>query len=135
MLSSIKPFRQINILTSLRIPVVNYNQIQIMIFDFSFNEVCTKKEKRKRKRKNTSKKKKIKKKKKFEEKPIYGSTFFWRILQNSTIIRNNNVIVSRLSTIEIVNGLYPCKDGFFFSFFPAKPENRLSEAEKLKKSP
>ena len=47
-----------------------------MIFDFLFNEVCTKKEKRKRKRKNTSKKKKIKKKKKFEEKPIYGSTFF-----------------------------------------------------------
>ena len=67
MLSSIKPFRQINILTSLRIPIVNYNQIQKMIFDFLFDEARTKKKKRKkkkRKRKNTSKKKKIKKKKK-----------------------------------------------------------------------
>ena len=60
MLSSIKPFRQINILTSLQIPVVNYNQIQIMIFDFLFDEAHTKN----KKIKNTSKKKKIKKKKK-----------------------------------------------------------------------
>ena len=62
MLSSIKPFRQINILTSLRILVVNKYQIQIMILDFLFDEEHTKK-KKKRKRKNTSKKKKIKKKK------------------------------------------------------------------------
>ena len=45
MLSSIKPFRQINILTSIRIPVINYNQIQIMIFHFLFVEAHTKKRK------------------------------------------------------------------------------------------
>ena len=81
MLSSIKPFRQINILTSLRISVVNYNQIQIMIFDFLFDEAHTKKRK---KRKNTSKKKKIKKKKKLEEKPIYCSTYLALMLLKST---------------------------------------------------
>ena len=46
MLSSIKPFIKINILTSLQIPVVNYNQIQIMIFDFLFDEAHTKKRKK-----------------------------------------------------------------------------------------
>ena len=50
MLSSIKLFRQINILTSLRIPVVNYNQIQIMIFDFLFDEEHSKKRKKKKKK-------------------------------------------------------------------------------------
>ena len=83
MLSSIKLFRQINILTSLRIPVVNYNQIQIMIFDFLFDEEHSKK-KKKRKRKNTSKKKKIKKKKKLEEKPIYCSTYLELMLHKTT---------------------------------------------------
>ena len=63
MLSSIKPFRKTNILTSLQIPIINYKQIQIMIFDFLFGEAHTKKRK-KMKRKNTSEKKKIKKKKK-----------------------------------------------------------------------
>ena len=58
MLSSIKPSREINILTSLRISVVNYNQIQIMIFDFLIDEAH-----KKRERKNTRKKKKIRKKK------------------------------------------------------------------------
>ena len=46
MLSSIKPFRQINILTSLRIPVINYKQIQIMIFHFLFVEVHIEKRKK-----------------------------------------------------------------------------------------
>ena len=55
MLSSIKPFRQINILTSLRIPVVNYNQIQIMIFDFLIDEVHTKKREEKYKKKEENK--------------------------------------------------------------------------------
>ena len=64
MLSSIKPFRKTNILTSLRIPIINYKQIQIMIFDFLFDEAHTKKRKKEKKRKNTSEKKKIKKKKK-----------------------------------------------------------------------
>ena len=43
MLSSIKPFRQINVLTSLWILVVNKYQIQIMILDFLFDEEHTKK--------------------------------------------------------------------------------------------
>ena len=60
MLSSIKPFRQINILTSLRIPVVNYNQIQITIFDFLFDEVHTKKRKKKYKQKEENKEEKKK---------------------------------------------------------------------------
>ena len=55
MLSSIKLFRQINILTSLRIPVVNYNQIQIMIFDFLIDEVHTKKREEKYKKKEENK--------------------------------------------------------------------------------
>ena len=42
---------------------------------------------------------------------------------------------SQDSTIEIVNGLYPCRDGFFLFSFPAKQENGLSEAKKPKKSP
>ena len=80
MLSSIKPFRQINILTSLQIPVVNYNQIQIMIFDFLFDEAHTKK-----KKKNTSKKNKIKKKKKkLKEKPIYCSNYLALMLHKTT---------------------------------------------------
>ena len=66
MLSSIKPFRQINILTSLQIPVVNYNQIQKMIFDFLFDEEHTKK------------------KKKLEEKPIYCSTYLALMLHKTT---------------------------------------------------
>ena len=57
MLSSIKPFRQINILTSLWIPVVNYNQIQITIFDFLFDEAHTKKKKYKQKEENKEEKK------------------------------------------------------------------------------
>ena len=72
MLSSIKPFRQINILTSLRISVVNYNQIQIMIFDFLIDEAHTKKE-----RKNTRKKKKIKKKKKNFRRSQYIVVLIW----------------------------------------------------------
>ena len=58
MLSSIKPFRQINILTSLRIPVVNYNQIQIMIFDFLIDEAHTKKREEKYKKKEENKEEK-----------------------------------------------------------------------------
>ena len=46
MLSSIKPFRQINIITSLQIPVINYKQIQIMIFHFLFVEVHIEKRKK-----------------------------------------------------------------------------------------
>ena len=55
MLSSIKPFRQINILTSLQIPVVNYKQIQKMIFDFLFDEAHTPKKKKKYKQKEEKK--------------------------------------------------------------------------------
>ena len=58
MLSSIKPFRQINILTSLRRPVVNYNQIQIMIFDFLIDEAHTKKREEKHKKKEENKEEK-----------------------------------------------------------------------------
>ena len=58
MLSSIKPFRQINILTSLQIPVANYNQIQIMIFDFLFDEAHTKKREEKHKKKEENKEEK-----------------------------------------------------------------------------
>ena len=83
MLSSIKPFRKTNILTSLQIPIINYKQIQIMIFDFLFGEAHTKKRK-KMKRKNTSEKKKIKKKKKLEEKPIYCSTYLALMLHKTT---------------------------------------------------
>ena len=57
MQSSIKPFRQINILTSLWIPVVNYNQIQIMIFDFLFDEEHSK-ERKKEKEKTQAKRRK-----------------------------------------------------------------------------
>ena len=57
MLSSIKPFRQINILTSLRIPIVNYNQIQKMIFDFLFDEEHSK-ERKKEKEKTQAKRRK-----------------------------------------------------------------------------
>ena len=58
MLSSIKPFRQINILTSLWILVVNYNQIQIMIFDFLIDEAHTKKREEKYKKKEENKEEK-----------------------------------------------------------------------------
>ena len=76
MLSSIKPFMKINILTSLQILVVNYNQIQIMIFDFLFDEAHTKKRK---KEKIQAKRRK----KKLEEKPIYCSTYLALILHKS----------------------------------------------------
>ena len=76
MLSSIKPFIKINILTSLQIPVVNYNQIQIMIFDFLFNEAHTQKKKKKKKRRR--------KKKNLEEKPIYCSTYLALMLHKTT---------------------------------------------------
>ena len=70
MQSSIKPFRQINILTSLRIPIINYKQIQIMIFDFLFGEAHTKKRK-----KNEKKKYKRKKENKEEEKNLRRSQY------------------------------------------------------------
>ena len=66
-LLSLKLFRQINILTSLRIPIVNYNQIQKMIFDFLFDEEHTKS-----------------KKKNLEEKPIYCSTYLALMLHKTT---------------------------------------------------
>ena len=89
-----------------------------------------------------------KKKKKLEEKPIYCSTYLELMLHKTTqpamslsfegyfkIQLLLETTVLRLSTIEIVNGLYPSNYGFFLSSFPAKQGNRLSEAEKPKKSP
>ena len=60
MLSSIKPFRQINILTSLRIPIVNYNQIQIMMFliFYSMKRIPKKRKKKKYKQKEENKEEK-----------------------------------------------------------------------------
>ena len=83
MLSSIKLFRQINILTSLRIPVVNYNQIQIMIFDFLFDEEHSKKRKKKKKKYKQKEENKEEKKKR-EEKPIYCSTYLALMLHKTT---------------------------------------------------
>ena len=80
MLSSIKPFRQINILTSLRRPVVNYNQIQIMIFDFLIDEAHTKKREEKHKKKEENKEEK----KKLEEKSINCSTYLALMLNKTT---------------------------------------------------
>ena len=77
MLSSIKPFRKTNILTSLQIPIINYKQIQIMIFDFLFGEAHTKKRK---KEKIQAKRRK----KKLEEKPIYCSTYLALMLHKTT---------------------------------------------------